>query len=735
MLPIYTYENPIVCSTTAERDALLLDHDNRVAGLSVTIDGILYFLNSDLQTWSSPQPATVSSTVYYCATQVITSLSDSTHFDFGGHSLAIGETALFPYSGTGTAGVDYFVGRYSWSGTAWVAIATKWIEGYTIACVRSADSPTFRQSATTGSAIPVFSERDLRAVYDVQDPTDDAPKLQLLLNANAYRRETILSAKTYTLATTLNVPSGTKLTLMPGAIVKSTCSGIPAVSIQGTDSATSTTLSANTTGTNTVQVGISIAGGSYIAIRRNAYNRSQVFKVISVAGSSPPYTLTLDRRVRQLWKSGDPVVVLTAVAKDITISGKEGCLVSGTGSSLFNVIEAENVLISGINIDATYGEAGTAIYAQGCIKFRHDDITVNGNAAANSSAIQKFSCERSFGNRTRMRNLANLGWLCLDDCVNCGEYDFDLENTNSITGTGVMLSSNDSVANTGCIDCKLRSGVVQGFVTGVSVNGAALNCRIEDVSAVANTYGIAINYYGTNWYTQNTLVQGCSVVGNGYGYQVDAGCKGTRILACSSKDNSQYAYNGADEITIDGLDCKSTSASTASNTINFASGSYTARLRGIQNGICVQVVVNANVTLYLGDCVYGVPSGGGVCVGNVGTAYLTNCNLSGQYFGYAGSTSYLGENVTVSSINRDDSTAHFNRGILTANGATPVAVPFRGIVAEDQYRHVGGSKVLLTCRTPAGTQGVPPYVAITAGVGFTATAQAGDTSVYDYAVI
>jgi len=50
-IPIYTIENPIICATTAIRDALLKDPAYKVAGLSVQVGADLYFLNADLSTW------------------------------------------------------------------------------------------------------------------------------------------------------------------------------------------------------------------------------------------------------------------------------------------------------------------------------------------------------------------------------------------------------------------------------------------------------------------------------------------------------------------------------------------------------------------------------------------------------------------------------------------------------------------------------------------------------------
>jgi len=51
-LPIYTDENPMVCATTAIRDALLNDPAYKVAGLSVRVGDQLWWLNNDLSSWS-----------------------------------------------------------------------------------------------------------------------------------------------------------------------------------------------------------------------------------------------------------------------------------------------------------------------------------------------------------------------------------------------------------------------------------------------------------------------------------------------------------------------------------------------------------------------------------------------------------------------------------------------------------------------------------------------------------
>lgn len=72
---------------------------------------------------------------------------------------------------------------------------------------------------------------------------------------------------------------------------------------------------------------------------------------------------------------------------------------------------------------------------------------------------------------------------------------------------------------------------------------------------------------------------------------------------------------------------------------------------------------------------------------------------------------------------------HFETGgTFTLNGATPVTVvePTVGAI----------SAIVITLKTVGGTVGaVPAIQTITAGTGFTVAGTAGDTSVYNYAVL
>jgi hypothetical protein len=67
-------------------------------------------------------------------------------------------------------------------------------------------------------------------------------------------------------------------------------------------------------------------------------------------------------------------------------------------------------------------------------------------------------------------------------------------------------------------------------------------------------------------------------------------------------------------------------------------------------------------------------------------------------------------------------------GTFTLNGATPVVVAKAGVSAN--------SVIVITLKTVGGTVGaVPAIQTITAGTGFNVAGTAGDTSVYNYAII
>lgn len=88
-IPTFATLNTIDCSSIAERDALLNDPRYRVYGLSVTVSGVLYWLNADLSTWSPKANPVVGTAERYqnCAYNVYSSDESPLDANSGTHVL------------------------------------------------------------------------------------------------------------------------------------------------------------------------------------------------------------------------------------------------------------------------------------------------------------------------------------------------------------------------------------------------------------------------------------------------------------------------------------------------------------------------------------------------------------------------------------------------------------------------------------------------------------------------
>jgi uncharacterized Zn-binding protein involved in type VI secretion len=179
-IPIQTNQNPIECSTIAERDSVINDPRYRVAGLSVAVNGVLYWLNSDLQTWS-PQKDTITGTVesypnckYVVKNPATWNPASFTAADLDGcSSVSVGDRILCP-SGS-SAGI--WIASSSTAAAADLAFVT--VEGYTVSCVRSSGPSTYRQTAANGT--PTFELQNSAIVQQAVTtaPTDYSHHLRL----------------------------------------------------------------------------------------------------------------------------------------------------------------------------------------------------------------------------------------------------------------------------------------------------------------------------------------------------------------------------------------------------------------------------------------------------------------------------------------------------------------------------------------------------------------------------
>lgn len=72
-------------------------------------------------------------------------------------------------------------------------------------------------------------------------------------------------------------------------------------------------------------------------------------------------------------------------------------------------------------------------------------------------------------------------------------------------------------------------------------------------------------------------------------------------------------------------------------------------------------------------------------------------------------------------------TSGLGKGTVTLNGATPVSVANTSVTAD--------SVITFTLKTVGGTPGATPTATLSPGTGFSVKGTAGDTSVYNYAIL
>ena len=302
-----------------------------------------------------------------------------------------------------------------------------------------------------------------------------------------------------------------------------------------------------------------------------------------------------------------------------------------------------------------------------------------------------------------------------------------------------MMSSNDDGLYTGNVGGVIQGGSAVDCTAGVAINGAAEDTRVSNVHVRDCVNGLHANTYDAvhGWYVRGTLFDGCSARScTGAGVAVDDGAVGTRVQNLDAAAN-QIMIDTTSDLVIDGAKNTGTGST---GTVRLNAGSYSVTANKV-TGVGVQFMVATGTTLHLSFSDFAGPASGqhvnGAGTWDINHTKITGDSGSNALYGAAGATVRIGAGCVftgyVGTINRADATAHFNRGTFVMTEATPQAIAFRGIVAEDAYRHIGGDKVKVTLRTVGGTPG-PFGVVITDGVGFTVTGTAGDTSTYDYEI-
>jgi len=371
----------------------------------------------------------------------------------------------------------------------------------------------------------LVNRKPIRGVVEVAPlggTSDDWPRLRSILAAAAGRQTVRMLAGTWyckTQSDALFLPSDTHLVCAPGVeIVASLGAGTGnflntpfTASAVMSGSIVASLTSDNSVSTKTLAVDTAIAAGTWICVRSATARlfRRGVYQVISCAGAGSPYTLTLDRRVRLPYITGDQVFSVSAFPRNIRLEFN-GAKLSGTFERAINFVMAFDSYASGLNVDLA-GEAywGGICFDEGCYRCTFENNTITMRTATGSALGD--SIESS------------------EDCV------IDTHRIYGVPGNGILI--NDSV---GCVvrNCVVFDAGASGIaVQGSSAAHGSYDCRVEG-AIIKYTRGSASALVGSS--SQRTVLLDVTCDGGVNGVQLDTGASGTILQNIVAVNGSGY---------------------------------------------------------------------------------------------------------------------------------------------------------------------------------------------------
>lgn len=556
--------------------------------------------------------------------------------------------------------------------------------------------------------------------------------------AMAYKGEVHMLPGTWNCKTAQSTPNGTTLRGNAGVTIVSTLAPTAPLDFSnsvfynsGNRDITTTTLSANAAaGANTIQVnsaaGIAV-GTRFLIQHGNAYWTQR--EAIAVVGT----TVTLDRPVMRPYSTNDVVSVATTT-RDIRILGG-GMLITGTGVAPVEFVTARDCYIADVfaSVSMQFG----FLYDVASRDCAFERCSINCNNATSSGYLLAFGDEN----------------ISVIDCDSyragpggaaCGVYMASNDNCRVIRGFhsgssafGVLLTRDDLSDPIGCVGCVIDStAFTKNAGAGVQFDIGSGNVA-RNVTSSYNQTGFAFGLNATR-----NLVSGGTAVGN---TALAAGNSGTSnvidgLAMATHPVGTIEGFAGELEVANCNILDDSTTAATAgiiavnsANVVVRINGTKGVSTRNASHFVrCSQataVVLIDGATSFTGSAAnnFGVLVDAGVarisgfrCVSAAGV---------GVYLNGAAAYARIADDVDVSGCGTPLNIAAgaMNRGTIALNGAAGVAVGFGDTKSTDRlfwsYKTAGG--------TPSGVVivGNP-----TAGVGFTISGVAGDTSTIYYEI-
>ena len=262
-------------------------------------------------------------------------------------------------------------------------------------------------------------------------------------------------------------------------------------------------------------------------------NNAQVFKVVSVTGSSSPYTVTLDRPILYPFTSGSNATTgslvqeFSAIPQDIRWYGN-GCTFTGTGDLYIELLAAWKCLIADVNMNTSGG---------------HPDGGGGGaalDAGSRECMFERLTCDLS----------GALPWA------------------GSVPPYGILL---DSTENSIALECSARNcaGGASFYVDGVA-GTTAQNCHDEGGSAIGFQFGDTLGLGAFDCVTigctasspigfnprqsQSCKIDQCSARGVAQAVVIATGAIATKVSGFDASNVTTHAMSISGDVDVEGLD-------------------------------------------------------------------------------------------------------------------------------------------------------------------------------------
>lgn len=559
--------------------------------------------------------------------------------------------------------------------------------------------------------------------------------IQAALDNSAGERAVRFNAGTYTITTPLVVPSNTHIIMDPNTVIYQTLTGSGGTTVTeaafyagpiGVSTDEYITLAAACTlGSQTISTNEAPVVGDILQIRLHGSGLLAFYYEVIAVADSGPYTVTLDRPLCYPFLETADIRSVISIPTNIRIEGN-GALISGTGDRYIEFAGAQDCLISGIRCNASLGHLDTQsalmsfdIGSLRCV-FRDCHITHVGTNATGGGILLE-SAELCRVEDCSAGDIGTIGiamWDCMDSAI--------VNSSGWGNSYGAYTGSNG--ISVGCYRCTIQGGTYyKNSLIGVSLNGPSTEMRVIGASthsngvnglklAVSGSDASVANLSCENEVTAVFVVGSTTMRGNDW---VIKDSSTTDIFVNGTLTGNNIKCSGAAPKPVDVV------AGTVYFTDLVVDATYgtahnVVELSTSATGYFTRPKLTATTS---GSTLIAVNSGPSKC-------WITDGNVL-----QTGMTGIAGYNSSTTRISGDmnhswwaaHANAHINYGELTLDGATPVAVAYRGIRASDQ--------VILTLKTVGGTQGPPPICVVTANTGFSVTGTALDTSVYSWRVV